>query len=259
MPMQSLRHIVFLRVATFRGLEMFQLVLRSDDMGLDLLLRKKLQQDPRLNIVAADQKDIHTHYQIIISDCRRSLRDHRKEEWQISPVANAKIALIEAERIDRQNIFESGYSDYVTWPIYGPELQTRVLAQCRSVSLKDQSYVYSRVALVEKCCCYLVNNITENPTVGTLARMFNTNHNTLNALFKREMGLPPSTWQRKMRLQGAARQLVTTNLPINMIAERCGYELAANFATAFRRQFHISPISYRKSAGMARGRLTAAE
>ena len=240
------RHVAFFRIATHRGFEIFQLMLKSDDIGLDRLLRQNIHQAAAIDIVDAGQSTVSSQNQIFIYDCRRSFRRLQTTVPVKAPVANGNIALIEPERCNRQDIYESGFSDFVSWPVLGPELHMRLLAQCRSLSLNDPHHIYSRVALVERCCAYLVDHIAENPTINALARRFNTNHNTLNTAFKREMGLPPSAWQRKMRLEGAARQLITTDLPVNVIAERFGYELPANFATAFRRHFCTSPLRYRK-------------
>lgn len=241
------RHIVFFRMATHRGLENFELMLKSDDIRLDHILRQNIHQSAAFDVISENEITMAPRNQIIIYDCRRRLNGFQGSVISQNNAANGNIALIEPERINRRDIYEGGFADFVSWPVLGPELQIRLMAQCRSMSYNDPRHVYSRVALVERCCGYLIENITQTLSIFALARMFNTNHNTLTIAFKREMGLPPSAWQRKMRLEGAAQQLLATDLPVNVIAEQFGYELAANFATAFRRHFYTSPLRYRKS------------
>ncbi|HWU62052.1 MAG TPA: AraC family transcriptional regulator [Ensifer sp.] len=184
--------------------------------------------------------------QIIIHDCRRNRPVIEENFFQAGNACQANIALIEPERFSRDAAFGAGFADFVSWPVLAGELYVRVLGQCRSLSLDDTHFRYSSVPLVERCCVHLTRNLAQDVSVAALARMFNTNHTTLTTLFNREMGLPPIAWQRKMRLEGAARQLTTSNAPITTIAERFGYELPANFATAFHRHFGMTPRHYRR-------------
>ncbi|NTH03537.1 helix-turn-helix transcriptional regulator [Agrobacterium rhizogenes] len=241
------RHIAFFRTTTHRGLETFQLMLQSEDMGLDGLLRHNIRSTTKLDIVETKPDSEVADKQIVIFDCRRHFPDLNNAHLPQLSAAYSNIALIEPEPSNRHDAFMIGFADYLSWPVLASELYARILAQCRAQSLKDPQYRYSRVVLVERCCAYMVSNITEDISVRALAQMFNTNHNTLNAMFKREMGLPPSAWQRKVRLEGAARQLRLTNTPVSVIAADFGYDLPSNFATAFRRHFGMTPHHYRKT------------
>jgi AraC-like DNA-binding protein len=246
MSKSVIRHIAFFRTTTHRGLQTFQLMIQSEDLGLDGVLRHIIFSPNKLDIVDVTPAAQDADNRIIIHDCRRSPPDISSIFFQENSISHANIALIEPERFNRDAAFTSGFADFLSWPVLASELYTRVLGQCRSLSLSDAHFRYSTVALVERCCVYLIENIAQDISVAALVRMFNTNHNTLNALFNREMGLPPIAWQRKMRLEGAARQLRITDSPINVIAERFGYELPANFATAFLRHFGMTPRRYRR-------------
>ena len=215
-------------------------------MRLDPLLRDNIHSTIELDIVEDVGDKAGVDNQIIIFDCRRHFPDLNKGELPQPGKAHSSIALIEPEPDNRRNAFRIGFADFLCWPVLAPELYTRVLAQCRALSLKEPSHRYSRVALVERCCTYMAGNITQSVSIRTLAQKFNTNHNTLTNLFKQEMGLPPLAWQRKMRLESAAHQLQSTNTPISIIAADVGYELPGNFATAFRKYFGINPNEYRK-------------
>jgi len=241
----GVRHIAYFRTTTHRGLQTFRLMVQSEDLRLDGMLRHILFSPNKPDIVDA-APTAQDASRIIIHDCRRNRPEIDSIAFEECRIAQANIALIEPERLNREAVFSSGFADFVSWPVLAPELYARVLGQCRSLSLSDPQFRYSPVPLVERCCIHLVQNLAQDVSVATLVRMFNTNHTTLNSLFNREMGLPPMAWQRKMRLEGAARQLRTTDAPITVIAERFGYELPANFATAFHRHFGMTPRHYRR-------------
>lgn len=239
------RHVAFFHATTHRGLETFQLTVRSEDMGLSGLLRHSLfsPNTPEILYAATGVEEV---CQIVIHDCRRNRPQLDDQFFAATNPCRTNIALIEPERLNRHAAFAGGFADFVSWPVLAEELYARVLGQCRSLSLRDGHFRYSAVPLVERCCVHLMQNLAQDMSVDALARLFNTNHTTLTTLFNRETGLPPIAWQRKMRLEGAARELTASNAPITAIAERFGYELPANFATAFHRHFGVTPRHYRR-------------
>ncbi len=222
-------------------------MVQSEDRGLERVLRQNIRNTATLDIVEArgDLEGIGKH--IVIFDCRRQFPDISHAPPPVSGNRYTTIALIEPDPGNREDAFRTGFADYLSWPVLAPELYARLLALCRAQSLTSPTYIYSRIGLVERCCSYLAANIAEAIAVQALAQMFHTNHNTLNEMFKREMGLPPSAWQRKLRLEGAAHQLRMTSAPVSVIAADFGYELPSNFATAFRRHFGVTPHQYRKA------------
>ena len=219
-------------------------------MGLDQLIRRNIHSATKIDIVETTSGDMVTDNRIVIFDCRRRFPDLNNKLLPQPDAAHSNIALIGPEFSSRHDAYMIGFADFISWPVLAPELYARLLAQCRAQSLKDPKYRYSRVTLVERCCSYLADNISRDISVRVLAQMFNTNHNTLNEAFKREMNLPPLAWQRKLRLEGAARELRLTNTAISVIAANFGYHLPGNFTTAFRRHFGVTPHDYRKSESL---------
>ncbi|WP_158285670.1 helix-turn-helix domain-containing protein [Pseudohoeflea suaedae] len=216
-------------------------------MGLDRLLRGSIRNGSKFDIVETLPASGETEKRIVIFDCRRHLRGLTGTPNLKPGAGQSNLGLIDAQTDSRQDIYLAGFADFLSWPLVAPELHVRLLAQCRAQSLKDPAYRYSRVAMVERSCAYMAENIGSNVSIRALADMSNTNHNTLNATFKREMGLPPSAWQRKLRLESAARQLRLTNTPVSVIAADFGYDLPCNFTTAFRRHFGVTPYNYRNT------------
>ena len=53
----------------------------------------------------------------------------------------------------------------------------------------------------------------------------------------------------EVRVQEAARLLVTTRLPIGQIADECGFADSPHFSKVFRRFLNQSPAAYRRASG----------
>src|SRR5690606_12351971 len=66
--------------------------------------------------------------------------------------------------------------------------------------------------------------------------------------FTKVVGLPPLAYLTWWRMTIAGRLLATTDLPLRVVAERCGYASEFAFAKAFKREFGVSPGRYRSSA-----------
>ncbi|MEP3295498.1 MAG: AraC family transcriptional regulator [Pseudoruegeria sp.] len=222
-------------------------MIESLDVGLDQLLLRKLLNTPLLDIIEATAGTLKVDYQIVIVDCRKHFSDLKNVFLPHHSSSHSRIALIDPVPNNRRNIFEMGFADFLSLPVLAPELHVRLIGQCLALSLRDQKFLYSPVALVERCCTHLADHIAQSVSVDLLVKMFNTNHNTLTTMFKQEMGLPPIAWQRMKRLEGAAHQLRATNRPITTIAADFGYDLPGNFSTAFRRHFGMTPNKYRKN------------
>lgn len=66
--------------------------------------------------------------------------------------------------------------------------------------------------------------------------------------FRRIVGETPKRYTNRLRLEGAAARLVTTDEPIVSIAARAGFASHAVFTRAFSRQFGRKPAAYRARA-----------
>jgi AraC-like DNA-binding protein len=82
-------------------------------------------------------------------------------------------------------------------------------------------------------------------TVGELARVSAMSRSAFASRFRAVTGDSPIRYLARYRLATAARQLRTTNLPINEIARSVGYESIFSFSRAFKRAFGLPPRAYR--------------
>ncbi|MES1186530.1 MAG: AraC family transcriptional regulator [Myxococcales bacterium] len=67
--------------------------------------------------------------------------------------------------------------------------------------------------------------------------------------FRARTGLTPAHFISEVKVQEAARLLVTTHLSLDRIATECGFANGNHFSKVFRRFRHQSPGSYRRSVG----------
>ncbi len=63
--------------------------------------------------------------------------------------------------------------------------------------------------------------------------------------FKSQMGLTPSEYLLRARLDASCLLLVATDLPVDKIARRCGVSSGDGLAKIFRKRLSISPTEYR--------------
>jgi transcriptional regulator GlxA family with amidase domain len=65
-------------------------------------------------------------------------------------------------------------------------------------------------------------------------------------LFKACTGVGIKEYRMKKRLDAAAHELRTTDLPVKVIAGRTGYRHVSTFTKHFLKQFHLRPIDFRR-------------
>jgi AraC-like DNA-binding protein len=85
-------------------------------------------------------------------------------------------------------------------------------------------------------------------TAEELASRLGTSRSVLSERFDRFLGEPPLTYLARWRLQLAARLLQTSGKSIGQIAADVGYTSQAAFNRAFKRQFDMPPVRYRRQA-----------
>ncbi|MGH9457337.1 MAG: helix-turn-helix domain-containing protein [Thermoanaerobaculia bacterium] len=79
-----------------------------------------------------------------------------------------------------------------------------------------------------------------------LARALGMSRSSLERFVKTAWGISPGMLIRRIRLDMAAEMLASSEASIAAVALCCGYGGAAQFARAFREQFHVSPTEWRR-------------
>ncbi len=87
----------------------------------------------------------------------------------------------------------------------------------------------------------------EDLNVEALAKEFGISEYHLIRSFKRIMGVPPYKYLTGRRIAEAKRMLALTDMPVAMIAFKCGFEDPAGFISLFRKRTGQTPLKYRKN------------
>ena len=94
---------------------------------------------------------------------------------------------------------------------------------------------------------YMEEHLGDPLTISTLSRRACLSATTFKAGFRRLYGLPVHTWLRQQRMERAAELLRGSSLSVLGVAQSVGYGSASQFTAAFRRQYGVTPIQYRKN------------
>lgn len=83
-------------------------------------------------------------------------------------------------------------------------------------------------------------------TVERLAHQAGVSRTVLAQRFRHFLEQPPMQYLSGWRLQLAAQQLKSSDLPVKTVADRNGYGSEAAFSRAFKRRFGLAPSDWRK-------------
>lgn len=104
-------------------------------------------------------------------------------------------------------------------------------------------------ATVRDCLNYVDFHYMEALSLESLAARFAVNKNYLSNRFHKEVGRTLTEYINQTRVQRAIRLLERTPLPMQEIAEQCGFTDANYFTRTFKKINGLSPNEYRKSLG----------
>lgn len=85
-------------------------------------------------------------------------------------------------------------------------------------------------------------------SVRDMAAVLNVSPRTLARRTAQEFGMSPGEWLLERRLAAARELLTSTDLTVEVIAQRVGLGSAVNVRRHFRRQFGTTPGAFRRSA-----------
>ena len=102
-------------------------------------------------------------------------------------------------------------------------------------------------ATVRDCINYVDFHYMEALSLESLAARFAVNKNYLSNRFHKEVGMTLTDYINQTRIHRAVRLLEKTPLPLQEIAEQCGFSDANYFTRIFKKVNGMSPNEYRKS------------
>lgn len=111
----------------------------------------------------------------------------------------------------------------------------------RRMSKRERENLYIHQAME-----YIRNNYANGITVADIAGYVALNRSYLYTLFRRVLGASPQECLTQFRLTRAKEQLTLTDASVANIALSCGYQDPQVFSKAFKQQFGVTPVRYRK-------------
>lgn len=93
---------------------------------------------------------------------------------------------------------------------------------------------------------YINEYFTSPIKITELAKMEKMCMTTYNLKFKKQMGIPPTKYIIKLRVDLAKELISQTSRPIREIGELCGYYDINFFSKVFKENVGVSPLTYRK-------------
>jgi transcriptional regulator GlxA family with amidase domain len=93
---------------------------------------------------------------------------------------------------------------------------------------------------------WLAEHITESISLADLADMAHTSVRSLTRVFKAATGITPGTYQRLLRLELAAHLINDSNLPLETIAIKSGFNDPRHFRRVWHAHFGTPPSSGRQ-------------
>lgn len=94
---------------------------------------------------------------------------------------------------------------------------------------------------------YIQENIA-TISLADVAKHFNFSMSHCSRLIKSSTGHGFSEWKRILRLRRARYLLVNTDYNITEIANSLGYQNLENFIRTFQKEFHLTPVQYRRQS-----------
>ena len=104
----------------------------------------------------------------------------------------------------------------------------------------------SKPAWLERLQVRLSRQDLPVPSLSEIRRAAGVSAEHLARTVQRQVGCTPLAWLHQCRLARGARLLAATDLPVALIAERCGYADAGHFHRRFRALHGLGPRDYRQ-------------
>ena len=104
---------------------------------------------------------------------------------------------------------------------------------------------YNATVYVEYAINYLQANYA-NAKINDVAQQIGINRSYLTSIFRKQVGMSPQEYLMQYRMDKAQDLLVESDISVQEIALRVGYENALTFSKIFKSYYGLSPAHYRQ-------------
>ncbi len=231
---------------------MARILIADDDRSVCADLREELVKAGLGNVVVAENgeealRQLCTNlFDLAIMDLEMPRLDGLKVLQTIRQRCIPTEVVMLARQIALQDIVQAvrlGAEDILMKPVVAAEF---IEAVCRLIEKRHPS----PHCLANRLNVFLREHATEGPLrLKDLCLYFHISRGYATSLFQKHIG---STFTQRLtfyRVEKAKGLLKTTNDPVYLIADQCGFKNSRRLAEAFRKQEGISPIKYRQQGG----------
>jgi transcriptional regulator GlxA family with amidase domain len=92
---------------------------------------------------------------------------------------------------------------------------------------------------------HILTHLREDLSVDTLAGRANMSTRNFSRVFLRDIGVTPADFVEAARLDAARRMLQDSPMPLQRIADRCGFADLHSMRRVFQRKLGVGPTDYR--------------
>lgn len=144
---------------------------------------------------------------------------------------------------------ETAAQDTDSWPCRSRSFLIEILFLIAKIMsenpLPDHTLLETSDDDIERAIRYLHHNYQNDITISDLVRVCDVNRTTLAERFSHETGFTIKTYLNRLRVNIAMTMIHDTDLPIQEIAYRTGFNDITNFGRVFRKFTAQSPSEYR--------------
>lgn len=133
---------------------------------------------------------------------------------------------------------------------YKPEARRGILMAAFSLILEDLTLIDSDAAQnarIGEILAYCDTHCTENLTLDSVAKSLLISKSTISHTFSEKFRIGFRDYINSCRLRQSLRLLTQDDLSVTEIAYASGFESIRTFNRAFKKEFQLSPLQYKKT------------
>lgn len=112
--------------------------------------------------------------------------------------------------------------------------------------------VRSTDSVVHKAMLLLEQQLHSSANIEALCKPLNVSRRQLERRFQQDVGISPSAYRQRLRLERACWLLTHTDLEVTAVALECGFQNSASFARVVRQALGLSPLQVRQASRLQR-------